>query len=83
MINEKTRATLLGVAACYLLYISYELFQSRGDPNTSMTPLARTLFIALFVLSAAGLLVYAYLTWKRSGKTEEAPPPEDERNSQK
>ena len=77
MNKEKTRASLLAIAAVYLLYLAYELFQNREAPTT-MAPAARILFIALFALAAAGLLVYACFIWKNSKKGgEEEPPPED------
>ena len=73
MINGKTRSYLIGIVALYLLHISYELFQGRDDPNTTMTPAARILFIVFFVLAAIGLLIYAVRSWKRSGKDDEEP----------
>ena len=82
--NGKNRASLLGVVALYLLYLSYELFQGRNDPNTTMTPAARILFIALFVISAGGILFYAFRVWQRSGQEEdEQQPPEDDKNTLK
>ena len=80
MNNGKNRASLLGVVAVYLLYLSYELFQGRNDPNTTMTPTARILFIVFFILAAAGLLVYAVRVWKRSGEEEQKPPQDDNNN---
>ena len=73
MNREKTRSSLLGVAGGYLMYLAYELFRDRGNADTTMTPAARVLFIALFVLAGAGLIVYALHEWRHSGKEEEKP----------
>lgn len=83
MNSGKTRSTLMGVVGAYLLYTAYELFRDRGDLNTTMTPLARILFIALFVLAGAALLVYAVRIWKRSGESEENQQPPESRNDLK
>lgn len=60
--------------AVYLLYIAYELFQGRNDPETTMTPAARILFIVFFVLASVAILIYAYRIWKKSGQEEEKTP---------
>ena len=83
MNNGKTRASLLGIAGLYLLYISYELFQGRHETETTMTPLVRWLFIALFVIAAAFVLAYAWRIWKRSKQEDENPPSRDDRDSLK
>jgi hypothetical protein len=80
VINGKNRSYLIGIVALYLLYISYELFQGRGETNTTMTPTARILFIVFFILAAAGLLVYAVRVWKRSGEEEQKSPQDDNNN---
>ena len=67
----KLRPGIFAVVAAYLLYISYELFQGRADTETSMTPLARWFFIALFVIASVFLLIYAYRVWKDSERREE------------
>ena len=83
MNNGKNRASLLGVVGVYLLYLSYELFQGRNDPNTTMTPIAGILFIALFVISAAGILIYAVRVWRDSKRDDDRQPPRDDQNSMK
>ena len=45
----KNRSYLMGIAGGYLLYIAYQLFESRGDQNTTMTPFVRIAFIVFFV----------------------------------
>lgn len=69
--SGKTRASLFGIVALYLLHLAYELFESRVDPNTTMTPFARIMFIALFVIASVCLIVYAVRVWRRSGQDEE------------
>ncbi len=71
MKNGKSRAGLLAVAAGYLLYLSWQLFEHRGDTDTTMTPFMRWLFISFFVIAAAGIGVYAFRVWKAGGKEEE------------
>lgn len=66
MVTNKNRSTLIGVVGGYLIYLAYDLYQNRVDPNTTMTPFMRTLFIILFVLLGIGLLVYAWRCWKSS-----------------
>ncbi len=83
MNNQKTRATLLGVVAAYLLYTAYQLYEGRTNPDTTMTPFVMILFIVLFVLAAAGLLIYAWKTWKQADKEEKENPSPDDPNSLK
>ena len=83
MNNGKTRATLLGIVAAYLLYTAYELFEGRNDPNTTMTLPVMILFIVLFVIAAGFLVVYACRVWKRSKQEDDAPPQEDDKTSLK
>ena len=77
MNKDKTRSGLFGVAALYLLYQAYGLFESRGDTDTTMKPTARILFISLFVLAAAALLVYAVRLWLKALRDEKQPPEDD------
>ena len=76
--KEKTRSSLLGLVEFYLLYLAYELYQGRNDPNTTMTEGMAILFTVMFILAAAGLLIYAFREWKRSGQQEEEPPKDDQ-----
>ena len=71
MNNGKTRSTLLGVVGGYLLYTAYQLFEGRADVNTTMTMTARIIFIVLFALAGAALVVYACLLWKRALREED------------
>ena len=68
MNREKTRSTLIGIVGAYLVYTAYQLFQGREDPQTTMSPAVMILFIALFVLAGAALVVYAVRLWLRAGK---------------
>ena len=83
MNQGKTRSSLLGIVGAYLLYTAYELFEGRGDPNTTMTPAIRILFIAFFALAGAAILVYAWRVWKNSGKEEKEEPPKEDDNTLK
>ena len=83
MNNGKTRASLLGIVGGYLLYTAYELYRDWGNPDTTMTTAARIVFIVLFVLAGAALLVYAVRVWKCSGREEEKQQPPGDRNSLK
>ena len=79
MNNGKTRSSLLGIVGAYLLYTAYELWQDWGNTETTMTTPARIVFIVLFVLCGAALLVYAVYVWRHADDREEnAPPPKDE-----
>lgn len=71
MNNRKNRACLLGIAGGYLGYLAYELFRDRNLPDTTMTSLARWLFIGLFVLCGTGLVIYAIILWIKAGKEKE------------
>ena len=71
MNNRKNRAYLLGIAGGYLGYLAYELFRDRNLPDTTMTPLARWLFIGLFVLCGAGLVIYAVISWIKAGQEKQ------------
>ena len=71
---------LLGIVGAYLIYIAYELWQDWGNTETTMTTPARVIFMVLFVLCGAALLVYAVIVWRRAvdQKEEDDKPPEDE-----
>ncbi len=83
MNNQKTRATLLGVVAAYLLYTAYQLYEGRKNPDTTMTPAVMILFIVFFVLAAAGLLIYAWQVWKKAKEEDKNKPSSDDPNSLK
>lgn len=80
MNNGKTRSSLLGIVGAYLLYTAYELWQDWGNTETTMPTPARIVFIVLFVLAGAALLVYAVYVWRLADDQREknAPPPKDE-----
>ncbi len=80
MNNGQTRSSLLGIVGAYLLYTAYELWQDWGNTETTMTTPARVVFIVLFALCGAALLVYAVIVWKHSNdqKEESVQPPEND-----
>ena len=51
MNSGKTRSTLLGVVGAYLIYLAYQLFESRADADTTMTPAIRIVFIVFALQS--------------------------------
>ncbi len=73
----------MAIVAAYLLYTAYQLFEGRGNPDTTMTPFVMYFFIALFVLAGAGLLVYAWKIWKNAPKEEENAERREDGNSLK
>jgi len=75
--NGKARGGLILVAALYMLYISWDLYRSRGDTATTMTPAARTVFIVLFILAGGGLAVYAIRTLISAQRDGDDPPKDD------
>ena len=68
--NGKSRASLFGVAAAYLLYLSYDLFRAGRNADMGMNPLARWFFIVLFAASAVGIGYYAFRIWKQCDREE-------------
>jgi len=68
--GRKTSSTLFGVVGAYLVYLAYGLFRDRADPNTTMTPAVRILFMVFFALAGVGLVVYALIVWKRAMEEE-------------
>ncbi len=81
--NSKTRASLMGIVGGYLIYLAWQLYQGRTDPDTTMTPAAMILFISLFVLAGAGLIVYAFRLWKHGMQEDQEKRREEEQNIMK
>lgn len=71
MFNNKTRASLFGVAAAYMVYTAYDLFRGWNDPESTMPPVLLALFMVFFVLAAAGLGWYAYKVWQQPDKSDD------------
>ena len=71
MKNERIHSTLLGVVGAYLIYLAYQLFEKRADADASMPPALRIVFIAIFALAGAAVIVYAFLVWKKSRAEDE------------
>ena len=68
--NGKNRSYILGIAGGYLLYLAYQLFENRDNPEAGMSQGVRILFIALFVLLGIGLMIYACRIWKIADREE-------------
>jgi len=70
----------MGIAGGYLIYLAYELYRGRSDTSSSMSPAVQVLFIVLFGILGAALIVYAVILWRRSRnpkEEQEAPKPDD------
>ena len=83
MNNGRTRSSIMGIAGGYLLYIAYQLFQGRNDPESEMNPIVMYFFIVFFVAAAIGLFVYAWKLWKGSMKEEKEEPAKEDENALK
>lgn len=73
---KKNRSYLMGIVGGYLIYLAYQLYESIGDTNTTMTMPVRIAFIAFFVLAGIGLLVFAFRLWFTTDKEEKENKPE-------
>ena len=70
MNRDKTRSGMQGAAAVYLLYLAYSLLKGAGSADSGISPFVRVLFIVLFGLGGAALLVYAARLWLRGRKED-------------
>lgn len=61
----------MAVAALYMGYMAYSLFQGRNDPDTTMPPAVAILFAVLFALAAVALIVYSVRLWKTRDESNE------------
>ncbi len=83
MNNPKTRASLLGVVAVYLLFSAYKIYEGRMDPGNNAAPAVMILIAVLFALMAAALLVYAWRSWLRADREERENRPPEEKEDRK
>ncbi len=84
MNGEKTRSCLIGIVGGYLVYLAWQLYQGRNDPETTMTVGMMILFVTLFVIAGVGLMGYAVILWKRGmAEDKEEKKAEDEENGLK
>ena len=74
--NQSTgRASLLGIAGGYLIYMAYELLRNLIDNvPTTMPRFVQILFIALFTGIGIVLLVYAWKVWKKGKEDQDQNP---------
>ena len=71
MNQNKSRASLIGIAGGYLIYLAYELMKNLiDDVPTTMPHWTAILAIVFFAVIGVVLLVYAYRIWKK-GKEEQ------------
>ena len=73
---KKNRSYLMGIVGGYLIYLAYQLYETIGDTNTTMTMPVRITFIAFFVLAGIALLVFAFRLWFAADKEEKENKPE-------
>ena len=83
MNSSKNRSTLLGVIGAYLIYLAYQLFESRLDADTTMTPAARIIFMILFSLSGIALVIYAVRIWRKSDQEDDEKKQDEDINALK
>jgi threonine/homoserine/homoserine lactone efflux protein len=71
MKSSSGRSSLMALVGVYLLYTAWEMYG--GMQSSSMAPWLSILFIVFFVLAGIGVLVFAWLIWKRGreGKDQE------------
>ena len=62
--KDKSRATIYGLAAVYLLYLAIKMFSERniGDESNFIRMLV---FAIIFVIAAVGLLIFSFVILKR------------------
>ena len=83
MNRPKNRSYLMGVVGGYLLYLAWQLFDDRNNPDSTMAVWLNITFAAFFVIVGIGLMIFAFRIWRiadreeREGKTEV--PPADEK----
>ena len=84
MNTGKSRASLLGIAGAYLIYISYQLLKSLidGEP-TSMPRWVLILAIAGFAVIGVAVIFYAWRVWKKGKEDQDKEPDPDQDNSLK
>lgn len=69
--KANTRSGLFAIVAIYMMKVAYDLYSARSDPDTTMTPAVRILFIVFFALAGVALLVYSVIIWNRGRKEEQ------------
>ena len=67
-----TRSSLYALVAAFLLFTAYDLFKTRDDVETTMTPTVRIIFIVFFAVAGLALIGYAWWNWKQDDKDEES-----------
>ena len=69
------RASIFAVVGGYLLYMAYELLQNLiNNVATTMPRFLQILFIVLFAVIGAGLLVYAWRIWRKGREDQDQNP---------
>ena len=66
--NPGVHATLLALVGGYLLFIAWHLFDSMRTGAAEMSDALYILLTVFFTLAGAGVLFYAYITWRKADK---------------
>lgn len=79
-VNPSGQAILRAAVGAYLLYISYHLF---FDATDDVSPALRVAAGAFFALAGLGIIAYAYVQYRSSGrKAREEEPGTDAANAE-
>ena len=72
-VNPATHATLLALVGGYVVYLAYQMLQSRTDVEGDISPTLAILIAVFFALAGIGVIVYAVRMWlkDRRDKAEE------------
>ncbi len=65
MNNRNIHSILLALVGGYMLYGGYHLLENMRSGKDEMSPALYAVLIALFALAGAGVLVYAWIVWRK------------------
>lgn len=75
--NNGTRSSIYAAVAAFLLFTAWDLLKS-NDPNSTMTPTVKTIFVVFFAIAGVALIGLAWWTWKNRNKLDEKEETKDE-----
>lgn len=75
--NNGTRSSIYAAVAAFLLFTAWDLLKS-NDPNSTMTPTVKTIFVVFFAIAGIALIGLAWWTWKNRNKLDEKEETKDE-----
>lgn len=68
--NNGTRSSIYAAVAAFLLFTAWDLYKT-NDPNSTMTPTIKIIFVVFFAIAGVALIALAWWTWKTRNKPEE------------